>query len=192
MQINNSVRAVERILSEVDRATGTFLGKVSLKCPVGCAKCCHGQQVSASPIEFLPYAYHLYETGTLEDRYWEFKTNTKTSCLLVEGNNDGSNGRCSTYAYRGVICRLFGNAAMINKEGKKSYSGCSILKSQIAAQPQFESQLQLSAPIYSDFYMKLRNIDNTNGALIVPINIAIVKSMEIVYNNTRRKRKKIS
>lgn len=190
MQIEKSVRAVERLYAQVEKATSAFNGQSGIKCPGGCTKCCHGKKVSAAPLEFLPFAYHLYQQGTLEDRYWELKTGVFDACFLVEGNKDEYNGKCTEYLHRGLICRLFGSAAMINKDGKKSFSGCTILKDQSQAIPNFELSVQKTAPIYSQFYMQLRAIDNDYGSMMIPINQAILKSMEIVYYNTRRKRKR--
>jgi uncharacterized protein len=190
MLIEKQVRAIEKLFAQTDKATTNFINKSGINCPQGCAKCCHGQKVSATPLEFLPYAYHLYELGLLEDSYWELKINTKVSCVLVEGENETSYGWCTKYPYRGMICRLFGNAAMTNKEGKKLLSACAIIKNQIVEKPNFNEILQQSAPVVSDFYMKLRSIDTEYGSMMIPVNLAILKSMEIVYYNTRRKRKK--
>lgn len=190
MLIEKKVRAIEKLFAQTDKATSNFINKSGINCPPGCAKCCHGQKVSANPLEFLPYAYHLYEQGILEDSYWELKINTNISCVLVEGENENSYGWCKQYPYRGMICRLFGNAAMTNKDGTKALSACAIIKKQVAEKPNFNEILQQSAPVVSDFYMKLRSIDNEYGSMMIPINLAILKSMEIVYYNTRRKRKK--
>jgi uncharacterized protein len=190
MLIEKNVRAVERLLKEVDQASSRFLDRVEVRCPTGCNKCCHGKHVAATPLEFLPYAYHLFKTGELEDKYWELKNKEGISCVLVEGDENSPVGKCSVYEHRGVICRLFGNCSSINKNGQKVYSACTILKGQITDQEKFQLSLQESAPVYSNYYMKLRAIDNTNGSMLFPINIAILKSLELVYNNTRRKRKR--
>lgn len=190
MQIEKSVRAVERLYAQTDKVTSNFVKQSGIQCPSGCTKCCHGQKVSATPLEFLPYAYSLYKQGLLEDRYWELKTKPQSTCILVEGDEDGTNGKCSEYPYRGLICRLFGNAAMTNKDGKKILSSCSIIKAQTAFKPDFDTILQKSAPVVSEFYMQLRAIDNEYGSMHFPINQAILKSMEMVYHSTRRKRKR--
>jgi Fe-S-cluster containining protein len=190
MQIEKNVRAVERIYAQIDKAGKKFLDATKVQCPSGCARCCHGKNVSASPLEFLPFAYKLYLNGTLDDRYWDMKGLQQQRCFLVEGETLESNGKCSEYAHRGVVCRLFGNGASVLKTGRKSYSACTILKSQIADQEQFDLNLQKLAPVYSDYYMKLRAIDNQYGAMLFPINLAILKAMEIVYHSTRGKRKR--
>lgn len=190
MQIEKNVRAVERIYAKIDKASKKFLDASGVGCPSGCSRCCHGKNVSASPLEFLPFAYRLYLSGTLDDRYWDLKTLQQQRCFLVEGETPETNGKCSEYADRGVVCRLFGNGASVMKTGRKSYSGCSILKSQIVDKEKFDLKLQKLAPVYSDYYMKLRAIDNQYGAMLFPINLAILKAMEIVYYSTRGKRKR--
>lgn len=191
MQIEKNVRAVERLFKEMDQASSQFLSQVEVRCPTGCNKCCHGKNVAATPLEFIPYAYYLFKTGELENKYWELKSREGSGCALVEGDEHSLTGKCSVYEHRGVICRLFGNCASINKNGQKQYSACAILKAQINDKEKFQIRLQESAPVYSNYYMKLRAIDNTNGSMLFPINIAILKSLELVYNNTRRKRKRV-
>lgn len=191
MQLEKSVRAVERLFAEIDKSTTKFLSKTNVKCPSGCTKCCHGKDVSATPLEFLPYAYDLYRKGELEDKYWEYKNLEIKKCLLVEGDADLLNGKCTSYPYRGVICRTFGSGCGVNKLGIKTFNACKILKEQSASDDNFQLVLQKFGPTTSDYYMKLRAIDSTYGAMLFPINVAIMKSMEIVYYNTRRKRKRV-
>lgn len=192
MQIDKSVRAVERLFSQIDQASHKFLKQVEVSCTQGCHKCCHGKNVYAAPLEFLPYAYHLYQNGQLENKYWELKFREGSGCHLVEGAEHSTSGKCSAYAFRGIVCRLFGNSSLVNKNGQKVYSACSVLKGQIEDQELFNARLQSFAPVYSDYYMRLRAIDNVQGGMLLPINLAIIKSMELVYNNTRRKRKRVS
>lgn len=185
MHLQEKVVLIEQMFAVVDAQCRSFLDKVPLKCQPGCAKCCHGKNVTASPLEFLPYAFHLHAEGLLEDHYWKFKDQPVPRCFLVEGEVPDGIGKCSEYAHRGLICRLFGNAASVNKNGRKLYSGCALLKSQVTDPLQFDEMLQQYAPVYSEFYMQLRSIDNEYGGLLLPVNQAILKAMEIVYYNTR-------
>lgn len=185
MHLEEKVVLIEQLFAEVDAQCRSFLNHVPIKCQLGCAKCCHGKNVSASPLEFLPYAYHLYTDGVLEDKYWSFKEQVVSRCYLVEGEIPDGIGKCSEYSYRGLICRLFGNAALLTKSGRKSFSGCVLLKNQVVNQSEFDEMVQQYAPVYSTYYMQLRAIDNVYGGMLLPINEAIVKAMEVVYYNTR-------
>ncbi len=185
MQIKKYVKAINRIYNSVDASCNKFTSLTGIHCPPNCAQCCHGQNIYASPIEFLPFAYHLYTSGILENKYFEYKENTQLKCVLVEGSQKDSPGKCSYYQYRGLICRLFGNSSMIDKSGTKKFSSCAIIKEQAALVENFDKILQQKSPVYSDYYMQLRAIDNTYGGMLLPVNMAIIKSLEIVYYNTR-------
>ncbi len=185
MQLEEKVLLIKQMFAEVDAQCRLFLNNVPLSCPPGCAKCCHGKHVTASPLEFLPYAYRLYLDGVLEEKFWLYKKHPVPRCFLVEGEIPDGIGKCSEYKHRGLICRLFGNAASVNKKGLKSYSGCALLKSQVASYEGFDDMVQMYSPVYSGFYMQLRAIDNEYGGMLLPVNQAVIKAMEIVYYNTR-------
>jgi Fe-S-cluster containining protein len=190
MQISRIVKSVNRVYENLNKANKNFISTTGLHCPTGCAKCCHGEKISASPLEFIPFAYHLYSTGILEDKYWEYKQDTQKRCFLVEGDNVNSSGKCSQYEHRGLICRMFGSSASMDKNGIKKFSACNILKELVGPIVNFDTILQKEAPVYSNYYMQLRSINNEYGGMLLPVNLAILKSMEIVYFNTRGKRRR--
>ncbi len=188
MQIEKEVQAVRKIFNEIEKERQKFFEKAPLHCPSDCTACCQGKNIAATALEFFPYAWEMFREGKIEDKYWEFKSQEKEGCLLLESDSTSSKTFCSQYENRGVICRLFGNSAMIDKNGTKQYSGCKTLKEKITDLEQFNIDLQKTAPVYSNYYYKLRGIDIQYGALLLPINIAILKSLEVVYYNTRNKR----
>ncbi len=185
MNIEKNVKAINRLFEKIGKSDTKFLAHAGIKCPSGCGECCLGKNIAASPLEFLPYSYHLFLEGTLEEKYWAMKDNQPTYCVLLSYNEETKFGYCSEYERRGVICRLFGNAAMVGKDGEKKFSGCKLLKSQIEDEVKFNTSVQKYAPVYSNFYMQLESIDLEYGSLLLPINEAIMKSMEIVFYNTR-------
>ncbi|HPR32745.1 MAG TPA: hypothetical protein PLK12_11645, partial [Prolixibacteraceae bacterium] len=128
--------------------------------------------------------------GILEEKYGEFSDLLPDHCLLYQAASEQGKGRCSEYAFRCLVCRLFGNAALTGKDGEKKYSGCKILKDKVVDPEIFGAVVQHRAPVYSDYYYQLRSIDNDYGALLLPINRAIMKSMELVYFHTRKRHKR--
>ncbi|MBN1927054.1 MAG: YkgJ family cysteine cluster protein [Prolixibacteraceae bacterium] len=192
MQIEKSVRAVERLYTQIDKSCSIFLKQSNVRCPLGCGECCYGKNISASPLEFLPLSWKYFREGILEEKFWTLKNDVPERCFLLNTDNTLQTGRCSEYTHRGVICRLFGSAAFVSKDGSKKFSACSILKNQISDTVSFSEALQIKAPVYADYYMRLRTIDNEYGVLRFPVNLAILKSMEIVYYNTRRKQRRVS
>jgi uncharacterized protein len=188
MNIEKTAKEVVKIFTAIDKASHTFVENSGLKCPTGCYHCCTGKDITASPLEYLPYSIGLLGNGTLEDRYWAFKESQSEHCFLLKKEEGQSAGMCSEYAFRGITCRLFGNAAMIDKFGGKKFVGCKILKEQSISLPLFNENMQAYSPVFAHNYMALKAIDIQYGSLLMPIKEAILCSMEIVFNNSQHKR----
>jgi hypothetical protein len=103
-------------------------------------------------------------------------------------------GMCSEYPDRGLMCRLFGYAARRNKEGTAELVTCAIMKtSQNENYNNFQEKLlkeEYMPPFFTDYYMKLRNID-ADLCELMPINRAIATALKSVmhYYSYRRRRK---
>ena len=156
-----------------------------MHCILGCGKCCTTPDIDASPLEFLPWAFHLFLNGKAEETLEELNKKTNLSCHLYRPLTivDTNSGSCSNYVYRGLICRLFGYASSRDKYGKLRLATCKIIK-----ENQQENYLNtvealsngLYVPIFSDYYMNLSQIDYGLGTLILPINQALKRAIEEV------------
>jgi uncharacterized protein len=102
--------------------------------------------------------------------------------LSLIGNSLGS---CSDYYHRGLICRLFGNAASKNKYGKLEIVTCKIIKDlypEKFAETSSEINTNNIIPVFTEYYMRLSQIDFRLGNMICPINLAMKLSIEEVLN----------
>jgi Fe-S-cluster containining protein len=185
MTIEGKVKLVEQLFQKLEHEIEHFQSESKLHCILGCGKCCTTPDIDASPLEFLPWAFHLFLNGKAEETLEELNKKTNLSChlyrpLTIVDNNSGS---CSNYVYRGLICRLFGYAASRDKYGKLRLATCKIIK-----ENQQENYLNtveaisngLYVPIFSDYYMNLSQIDYGLGTLILPINQALKRAIEEV------------
>jgi uncharacterized protein len=186
MPIYKTVKAVERLYKELEVEQAKIRKVSQLQCPSGCIKCCLGKNVTAAPLEFLPYAYSLYKSGELEDSYWAFKSAQRDGCLLLDFDEGTQTGKCGAYLKRGLVCRLFGAASRIDKNGGKAYIGCTILKDELNKEPEIRPAVEAKMPIAAEYYTHLRGIDVDYGSMLLPVNLAIIKALEIVYHHTRR------
>jgi uncharacterized protein len=185
MDIEKLVANIEEIFASIEADTRVFLEKAAVKCPPGCYQCCTGKNITACPLEFIPYAWDLKKRGVLEERYWDFKNGDKSFCYLLKTNEEGTYGMCGEYPLRGVVCRLFGSAAMMGKEGVKKYIGCKILKEQVQTVTDFQDIVQAESPVFANYYMAMKAVDIHYGSILLPVREAILHAMEMVYNNTR-------
>ena len=92
---------------------------------------------------------------------------------------------CSQYAYRALICRLFGFSARRNKYALKEVVMCQTIKTE---QPeQFavavtQIQEEDRVPLVSYYYMQLREIDDQLAQEFFPINTAIKRAIETILH----------
>lgn len=184
LSIPEKVQAVEEVFKALDEHIASFQASTHLHCKFGCGKCCFKSDIEATAIEFLPFAYSLYKQDLAFDWLMKLRDNKDPLCLILNPTSD-KQGLCSEYAYRGLICRLFGYSARTNKYGKKELVTCQIIKTEQSAD--FKSAEAMIAegtevPVMSAYYMKLRSIDQQLAQDFYPINEAIKRAIETVLH----------
>jgi len=185
MAIENKVLQVEKLFDQLAIEISTFQSKSNLHCLSGCGKCCNNPNIEASPLEFLPWAFYLFLNGQAEAMLDELHQKTDSNCQLYRPLTllETNNGSCSNYKYRGLICRLFGYASSRDKYGELRLATCKIIKeSQLQNFLETEEAIRkgLYVPIFTDYYMKLSQIDYQLGTKMLPINKAIIVAIEEV------------
>lgn len=185
MSIEIKIRAVEELFVGLEKEIASFQTQTGLSCKAGCGKCCTYPNVEASPLEFLPWAFHLFLNGSAESTLEELRLSTSTICHLYRPLSvlDQQSGRCGDYRFRGLICRLFGYGANRDKFGQLRLASCKIIKEEQAANYRNAVEAMkngLYVPIFTDYYMNLNQIDFKLGNFILPINKAMKTAIEEV------------
>lgn len=186
MSLERKVRLVEGLFDQLELEITQFQHKTKLHCLTGCGQCCTNPTMEASPLEFLPWAFHLFLNGKAEDVLKELTTKEKHAiCHVYSPLNliDSTMGNCNDYKYRGLICRLFGYAATRDKYGQQRLVTCKIIKEHQANLYQDTNEAinkGLYVPMFTDYYMQLNQIDFHLGNQVVPINKALKLALEEV------------
>lgn len=185
MSIEKRVLQVEALFNNLEEEINDFQKKTKLACVAGCGKCCTNPEIDASPLEFLPWAFHLYLNGNAEKVLHELNERITPTCYIYNPLSllDKNNGSCNHYKYRGLICRLFGFGANKDKYGQYRLATCKIIKEgQNEAYNLSNEAINngLQVPIFTDYYMNLSQIDFKLGNQIVPINKALQFAIEEV------------
>jgi len=197
MTLYRKVQKVERVFRQLERDVASFQRATGLRCLVGCGKCCHKADISASPLEFLPLAYHLFREGHAEAWYERLTESTSNNlCVnLKPFLKDSEKGFCDNYLYRGLICRLFGYSAMLDKHAKPLLVTCKPIKEEMTevfemAQQQIDEGL--TVPVMRNYYFQLSAIDPLMASQMLPINQAILEAIKMVlsYYSYRKPRKR--
>lgn len=187
MAIDHKVRLVEELFDWLENEISVFQSKTQLHCIAGCGKCCSTPEINASPLEFLPWALHLFLNGEAEKMLDQLQQKSDSNCHLYRplSFTDRNMGSCSDYRYRGLICRLFGYAASRDKYGQLRLATCKIIKE--GQQENYNTAEEaiskgLYVPVFTDYYMQLSQIDNRLGTSILPINKALATAIEEVLH----------
>lgn len=185
MEMEEKVRAVEKVLADLDAEIAAFQGWSGLHCKWGCGKCCFKADIEASVLEFLPFAHYLYSQDQAFEWLERIKNKENPELCIILNPSSESAGMCSEYPHRGLICRLFGYSARTNKYGKKELVTCQIIKSEQSAKFVDASEKienEGSVPLMSNYYMQLHGIDYTLAQQFLPINEAIKRAIETILH----------
>ncbi len=181
MTLPEKIKAVEQLHAELDEAVNRFQMEVALHCPPGCGRCCNKPDIEASVLEFLPLAMQLYRQGEAEIWLEQLKSEKPLVCRAYQ-HQQAHKGRCMHYPYRGLICRLFGYAARINKYNFPELVTCQVIKNQ-EGYAQAKEKIQTgtcAVPYIRHWYMRLQGIDPALGTELLPVNEAICRALEMV------------
>ena len=183
MSIERRVQLIEKLFHQLEQETAQFQKVSGIGCVAGCGKCCTNPDVEASPLEFIPWAFHLFLKGEAENTLALLNSETKAQCHIYKPTGVINKGSCGDYKYRGLICRLFGYGANKDKYGKLRLATCKIIKE--GQTEKYEATTEaiskgLSVPIFTDYYMRLNQIDFHMGNIILPVNKALKMALEEV------------
>lgn len=183
MNLKDKSQAVLALYQELGAEAKSFASEGKLSCYSGCGLCCANPKIPASPLEFLPLAFELYEKGVADATLRIIEDNPTGNCVLFRPqDSEGNQGFCSKYQYRGLICRLFGSAARRNKVGQKELIICKKIK-EGKSQEFFETTQRinqdLGVPMAIAYYTQARDIDESLSEEF-SINEAIRRATELV------------
>lgn len=184
MTVEEKVLAVEQVYAELNKEMASFEGWANIHCVTGCGKCCFKPDIEATPLEFLPFALHLYKENKAEEWHEKLSTNTSSICLILDPQSTGA-GFCSSYIHRPLICRLFGFSARTNKYNKAELVTCQVIKTD---QPDAVAAVNAGieqhkpVPVMNRFYMQLHAIDFEMTREFFPINEAMKRAIEVILH----------
>ena len=174
-ELSSQVMDVYQLLSQEFSA---FQKSQSLHCVEKCGACCNKPDIEVSPLEMLPYALHLFDTGMAEQVFDELDNYNGFACKQYQRTSlDGNEGYCGIYEYRPSICRMFGAAGYATKSGEATLSVCKPIK-QAVPEKYAASLIAIQTnthqpPMIAQGRQKLAQLDYELGEKLMPINEAL-------------------
>jgi len=180
MTLHDKVAAVEEVMNSLDGAVRDFQSWSGLSCKVGCGKCCIKPDIEATILEFLPLADYLYTSGVAEEWLEKISSHSSPLCALLD--QTAVTGMCTHYRYRGLICRLFGYSARVNRYSHRELVTCQTIKTEQSDKFAFATAALVDqpVPVTSHYYMQLHGIDFEMAREFFPINEAIKRALQVI------------
>ncbi len=188
----DKIRKVEQVFEQLDKETEKFGKQSNLKCLTNCNLCCLKKGLEANVLEFLPLANYLFKNNLHEAALDLLTTNPEHCISLANSQVPGHTAGCSVYAYRGMVCRLFGFSGVKDKNSGLAIYTCSHIKKEYPEE--FKNAMErinsgMEIPMVTDFYYQIYFIDSHLANDYNPINVSIRKAIEKVayyYENIDR------
>jgi Fe-S-cluster containining protein len=174
--LDTAISAVTALFDEAEAATTAFAAKSGLGCRAGCGDCCNQHTVETTVTEMLPLARVLLERGDAAAVFEAATAAKGAPCVMYRGSpGDPTKGRCSVYAVRPLICRLFGFAAVSSKTGSSQMATCKYQKTLFPDAVARAEALaaQGEAPRFADFAMRVGAAIPGTDSRRLPINAAL-------------------
>lgn len=176
------IETVLNFYQHIEEQTASIPDQIGLHCPTGCGRCCDAPEVEATELEMLPVAWELWQRGEALT-WWEKVKNPDTQSVCVFYERDPlipGKGRCGMYAWRPVVCRLFGYATVKNKQDVSEFATCAY-HHQTSPEKVAEIKDQVAAgfpiPNFSEIALQLTLIDPNKNQRF-PINQALRLALE--------------
>ena len=177
--------ALARRFEAIDEQVDALVAATGLACPSGCGACCLSPEVEAAPEELELLAQEWVRRGearALLDRLAALEAEGRRQCALYRpSSEDGRQGRCGAYAWRPLVCRLFGFAARHDRRGQPELVLCAVMS---AAAPEATAQAARQvaagapAPLFGDHAHGLIADLGGRGSERLPINQALRQALE--------------
>ena len=175
-----------KLYRELDDAIAKFIEGSGLACPVGCRICCDtpATKIEATVFELLPQAIIACHEGRAS--YWLnmlaiAQGDAEARCVFLDHNLP--QGGCSIYHCRPLLCRLFGFAAVLDKDARPLPLVCRQMKT---ADPEVGCHAQqliddgvVEVPISAYYASRIAAINPTHGQDLLSINEAFRNAIQL-------------
>lgn len=185
MTLYQKVKKVQTLFNQLEAEINSFSQTTGLRCIMSCGRCCIKPNIEASVLEFLPLAMDYYLQGRAEEMLQKLSEPNATCHVYTPLHIELGLGSCANYAYRGLICRLFGMSLSQRQGGALQLYTCKTIKE--TQQEEFERTTLMvnqtrKGPMVGYYYQQLTNIDPQLANLYYPINEATKKALELVLH----------
>ena len=177
------------VYQSLSQEFSAYQSSQSLNCVEKCGACCNNPDIEVSPLEMLPLALHLFDTGRAEHEFDELD-NYGFACKQYQRLSLTVKKAIAEFTNTDLAFAVFGAAGYKTKSGEATLSVCKPIKQAvpekyaaalIAIQPAWgqsnnSDPMSISnskPPMIAEGRQKLAQLDYELGDKLIPINDAL-------------------
>jgi hypothetical protein len=173
---------------EADAAVEGFAAATGLRCPTGCGACCFYTTPEVTVADAWPLAQAAIARGEGAQLLARARAIGDGVCALYAGDAQG--GRCTSYAERPMLCRMYGFAAMrrgapgLPDSAAGYYMPCLV---HAQREPETVGVAVAAAdrgeiPVFPDWQGRADGLAPGGAGERVPMNLAIARALELAIS----------
>lgn len=173
------------LYKDYDMKTSFVRRENNFFCIAGCGACCYkaSLHLEVTVFEMIPLAIDLIVNGQVDSVLESLNQHEidQIPCVIYhKTSDDGSQGYCTNYENRPLICRYFGGAAKIGKHGTRQLVLCKILKEEHKLNQELLDNLSNLMPFIPHVTPHLRNLNKYIDTNLYPLNQGLKLALEYV------------
>ena len=122
-EIGKEIDSIEELYATIDSDLEAFDSKAGIHCICEHGSCCEHYIPELTPLEAEYLAYIILRDGREEEVVNRLSSFNQDLGICPLYNKDG-NYHCSVYSARSLLCRLFGSACFVDKNGHRFFHPC--------------------------------------------------------------------
>jgi len=156
--------------SRLDTLTSAFRASTGLSCTPGCGWCCETGDPEITVFEAMPLACTIVSNPFLMERYNAYRgAGTRKPCFFHDASRDF---RCTAYAIRPMMCRMFGYAGVRDKNGAVRFKTCPKMRN--SARPVTVPLI----PVFQDLQLTVTSLAPSELARLLPFPDALSEAVD--------------
>lgn len=185
MNIKEFSYNLQKLYEEMSQAFSSFQKSMNLGCISSCGRCCLNPEIEASHMEMIPMALEILKEGKLDEWVEKLSLAQDQPCLIFKAGAREGEGQCGQYNTRPSVCRMFAVAGYFDRNHQINLSICKFIKETYFIQNPPTNLPPETTPVISQWMMKLSSLDPRLIHHKLPINMALLKALEVVslYNS---------
>ena len=159
-ELLDRLKRIRKVYEKLEKKQQKFASTFNITCKDGCGTCCEHFNPNITEVEAEFLAYGLIVEGRDQEIYDALQVFDDNAEYCPLYNKYDIYKHCTVYKWRPLVCRLFGYAASLDKDGNPVYRTCKYNDRNCDVSTEVLKKNKSSLVIMKDYGMMIEEIDS--------------------------------